>query len=245
MKTFIVGGSRGIGRAAVLELAGRGERCAFAYVNDDVAAADLVAEASSAGPKPIAVRGDIAVDAQAMIDAATRDLGGLDSVVVTAVPALVGPIMQIEYERFRRAMDVVVWGFVETARAAAAVFGPEGGSVVGVSSLGSWRAAGYYGSLGPAKAALESAVRYLAVELAPRNVRINAISPCLVAEDTHFQGDAEQIKRFLAPVAKRTPMGRLASAPELAKIALAIGSPAFGFMTGQTLVVDGGYSLTA
>lgn len=165
MKPLIVGGSRGIGRAAVMELSRRGIRSAFAYVSDDEAAAAVVAETAAVGPKPVVLKGDVATS--------------------------------------------------------------------------------YYGHLGPAKAALEASVRYLGAELAPRNVRVNPISPCLVDEDAHFRGDADQAKQFLEPVAKRTPMGRLVTPRELAGTLLALASPDFQFMTGQTLVVDGGYSLLA
>jgi enoyl-[acyl-carrier-protein] reductase (NADH) len=119
-----------------------------------------------------------------------------------------------------------------------------GGSAVAVSSLGSWRYAGYYGALGPAKAALESTVRYLAAEFGRDGIRVNGVSPCLV-DDLQHVADAPEVAAFMEATARRTPLRRLATPDDIAGTILALASPACAFVTGEVLKVDGGYSLLA
>jgi NAD(P)-dependent dehydrogenase (short-subunit alcohol dehydrogenase family) len=114
-----------------------------------------------------------------------------------------------------------------------------------VTSLGSDHYANYYGALGPAKAALEALVRYLAAELGGDGIRVNAVSPCLVNDPQHFD-DAPGVMNFLDGVAKRTPLGRRLALPQdIARAAIALMGEDLAFVTGQVLKVDGGYSLLA
>lgn len=243
-RAVVVGGARGVGRATVLRLAASGANVILCYEQNESAARDTAEQASELGPRPVLLQADIATDAGRLVEESVSRLGGLDLVVVTAVPVLLDRVMDVGQADFRRAMDVVVWGFQQVAAAAAAELSRTSGSLVAVSSLGSWRYASYYGTLGPAKAALESLVRYLAAELGPRGVRVNAVSPCLVDDAQHFER-AQDVKRFLEPTAERTPLRRLATPAEIAAVALALCSADFSFVTGQTIVVDGGYSLLA
>jgi NAD(P)-dependent dehydrogenase (short-subunit alcohol dehydrogenase family) len=116
---------------------------------------------------------------------------------------------------------------------------------VALSSLGANRYAGYYGALGPAKAALEATVRYLACELGRDKIRVNALSPCLIDDPEHY-AEAPDVAEFLPAVAKRTPLGRrLATPADIARAVAGLLGPDFGFVTGQVITVDGGYSLLA
>ena len=117
------------------------------------------------------------------------------------------------------------------------------GHIIAVSSLGAVRAIPNYAAVGASKAALESLVRHLAVELAPRGVRVNAISAGVVDTDAlkHFS-NRDQI---LDESARRTPAGRLTEPRDVADAALFLVSPLAGMMVGHTIVVDGGYSIMA
>lgn len=180
-----------------------------------------------------------------MVHKAAQELGGLDSVVVTAVPVITGPLSRASRGELLRAFDVVANGFQEVAVAAQEHVVERAGSIVAISSLGSDRYAGYYGVLGPAKAALEAMVRYLAVEFGPSGVRVNAVSPCLIDDPQHFQ-DAPDVMRFLEVTARRTPLGRRIATPhDIARVIAALLGPDLAFVTGQTIKVDGGYSLPA
>ena len=243
-RTLVVGGSRGIGRATVLRLAGRGAPVALAFQGNADRATETAKEAVDAGGRVTLLQGDIASDAASLVDGAVAALGGLDLAVVTAVPVITGRLAAVTHEQFRRAMDVVVWGVQQTVLAARPHLAATGGSAVAVSSLGSWQYAGYYGALGPAKAALESTIRYLAAELGRDGVRVNGVSPCLI-DDLQHVAEAPEVAAFMAATAKRTPLRRLATPDDIARTILALASPECAFVTGEVVKVDGGYSLLA
>ena len=114
-----------------------------------------------------------------------------------------------------------------------------------VARLPTAQHAAYYGALGPAKAALESTVRYLAGELGPELIRVNAVSPCLIDDPAHFE-DAPEVAKFLAAAARRTPLGRRLAVPaDIARVIAALLGEDLAYVTGQTIVADGGYSLLA
>jgi enoyl-[acyl-carrier protein] reductase III len=119
----------------------------------------------------------------------------------------------------------------------------EGSSIVAISSLGAGRVLEDYAVVGVSKAALESLVRYLAVELAPRGIRVNAVSAGLV--ETGALEYFEKRDEMLAYYRARTPAGRLVEPEDVADVVCFLASPAARMVTGQTLVVDGGYSVRA
>jgi NAD(P)-dependent dehydrogenase (short-subunit alcohol dehydrogenase family) len=241
---LIVGGGRGVGRATALELARRGHDIAIGYVSDAEAAAKVVADLP-ASARGVALQGDIATDGARLVTDAVNALGGLNAVVVTAVPVITGPLASAKPADVARCFDVVNHGFREVALAAHPHLAETGGAVVAVSSLGAQRYAGYYGAIGPAKAALETTVRYLAVEFGPSGVRVNAVSPCLIDDPQHF-ADAPEVMRFVEATARRTPLNRrLAEPGDVARTIAALLGPDFDCVTGQVIVVDGAYSLLA
>lgn len=192
----------------------------------------------------VLVQGDIAVDGRSIVARTLDHLGGLDAVVVTAVPMITGPIEKVTKADAQRALDVTVHGFRELALAARPHLAQRRGSVLAVSSLGSDRTAGFYGALGPAKAALEATVRYLAVTLGRDNIRVNTVAPGMVDDAAHVE-DAPHIAAMLPATAKRTPLGRVLPTPtDVAKSIAALLSDDFAFVTGQTIKIDGGYSLS-
>ncbi len=243
---LVVGGSLGIGKAAVQRLAALGTRCAIGYSASDQAAKDLVAEVvDKGGPAPVLVRGDVRTDAPEMVAQAADLLGGLGGLVCTPAPrAGLGRILDVSKEDLHSSIDVMVWGLLDLVRAAVPALAASGGSVVAVSSLGADHYTKYYGGLGPGKGALEALVRYLGAELGPKQIRVNAVSPSLIDDEEHRPEGAE-VNVFLAPVAQRTPLRRLAVPTDIADVIVALLTPAFRYVTGQVIVVDGGYSLLA
>ncbi|HYH48255.1 MAG TPA: SDR family oxidoreductase [Acidimicrobiia bacterium] len=244
---LVVGGSRGIGRQAVIQLAGRGVHCAIGYQSRTKLAEEVAAEASRLGPEPVLVQGDQGTDPRAFVEATVEALGGCGSVVTTAVPMLMGRLLDVTADDYRAAMDVQVWGLQELVRAALPHLEADQGSVVTVSSLGAGSYASYYGAIGPAKGALETTVRYFGAELGKRGVRVNAVSPCLVDDPSHTIGIdvPETFQAVIDAVARRTPLRRLATSVEIASVIVALLSSSFRFVTGQVIPVDGGYSLLA
>lgn len=243
-RTLIIGASRGIGRALAVELAGRSHDVALAFRTNRVAAEEVAALLRDS-TRAVLIEGDVAVDGARIVDEAAAALDGLDSVVVTAVPVITGKLAEATREDALRSYDVVVNGFREVAVAAHQHLAKTAGSLVAVSSLGADRYASYYGTLGPAKAALETMVRYFAVEFGRSGVRVNAVSPCLVDDPQHV-ADAPEVIPFLELTAKRTPLNRrLAKPDDIARVIAALIGPDFAPVTGQVVVVDGGYSLLA
>ena len=244
---LVVGGSRGIGRQTVLQLAERGVRCAIGYQSRTEMAQEVAEEAAKLGPEPVLIRGDQGTDPRAFVDETVAQLGGCGSIVTTAVPMLMGRIADVTFEEHRAAMDVQVWGLQELIRAALPHLEADRGSVVTVSSLGAGTYASYYGAIGPAKGALETTVKYFAAELGRKGVRVNAVSPCLVDDPSHSIGIdvPEAFQATIDAVAQRTPMRRLAVSAEIASVIVALLSSSFAFVTGQVVAVDGGYSLLA
>jgi enoyl-[acyl-carrier protein] reductase III len=120
---------------------------------------------------------------------------------------------------------------------------PKGSSIVGISSLGSTHVLENYVLVGTSKAALEALVRYLAVELAPRGIRVNAVSGGVVETGAldHFPNKEQMI----ASAQKRTPAGRMVLPSDIAGAVMFLCSDDADMVRGQTLIVDGGYSLLA
>lgn len=239
---LIVGASRGVGRATTLELGRRGYDVALAFKTNSEAAEKVAAELP-AGCSSVLIQGDLATDASEIVAQAIAGLDTLDAVVVTAVPVITGPLHAVTREEADLAMDVSVHGFRELAVAARPHLAASRGSIVAVSSLGSDRVSGFYGALGPAKAALEATMRYLAVALGRDRIRVNAIAPGLIDDSAHL-ADAAEVMALLADTAKRTPLGRQLPAPiDIARTIAGLLSPDMAFVTGQVVKVDGGYSL--
>lgn len=241
-RALVVGASRGVGRETVLELGRRGYDVALAYSSNHAGAEKTAAELPS-DCTCVLVHADIATDAPEIIARAVAGLGGLDTVVVTAVPVLTGPLHTVTQADAERAMAVVVHGFRELALAARPHLAHSGGSIVAVSSVGSERVSSFYGALGPAKAALEATIRYLAVSLGRDRIRVNGISPGLIADSDH-ETDAPEVMALQEDTARRTPLGRKLPTPaDVARSIAGLLSDDLAFVTGQVLKVDGGYTL--
>jgi enoyl-[acyl-carrier protein] reductase III len=235
---LVTGGSRGIGREIARRFAERGaKRVAVAYLRNDRAAQDTADELRRLGAEPVLVRGNVA---SARVAGEVAELGPLDALVHNAATGVIRPALETADKHFDWTLSANARALLSLTRAAAPQM-PPGASIVAVSSLGSVRVLENYALVGASKAALESLVRYLAVELAPRGIRVNAVSAGLVATDAldHFPNR----ERMLASCLERTPAGRLAEPRDVADAVAFLCSPEAEMIRGHTLVVDGGFSL--
>ena len=245
-KTLLVtGGSRGIGRATALAAAKAGWSVAVNFTQSEPAARETVAEIESAGGTAIAVKGDVSVEAEvvAMFEAASA-LGPLGGVVVNAgVIAPTARLVEMSGERMRRVFDINVLGSYLTAREAArrlsTRLGGPGGSIVVVSSaaarLGS---ANLYVDYAGAKAALDTLVKGLSIELGDEGVRVNGVRPGLIVTDIHASGGEPDRAYSLGATA---PMRRPGRPEEVAAaICWLLDDEAASYVTGAMLDVSGG-----
>jgi enoyl-[acyl-carrier protein] reductase III len=237
---LVTGGSRGIGRAIALRFAELGAaRVAIGYLRNDHAAGETAEQLRAEGAEPLLLRGSVA---SARVAEEAAELGPFDAVVHNAATGVIRPALETEDKHWDWTLSANARALLSLTRAVA----PEmrtGSSIVGVSSLGATRVLENYVLVGVSKAALEAVVRYLAVELAPRGIRVNAVSAGVVETDAleHFPNREAMVSESLA----RTPAGRLVAPADLADAVTFLCSPAAEMVRGHTLVVDGGFSLLA
>jgi enoyl-[acyl-carrier protein] reductase III len=237
---FVTGGSRGIGRAIALRFAADGAaRVAIGYLRNDRAAEETAAALEAAGSEPVLIRGNVG---SARMLEQVEALGPLDVFVHNAATGVIRPALEVEEKHWEWTLGANARAFLSLVRTIAPAMEP-GSSIVAVSSLGAQRVLENYVLVGTSKAALESLVRYLAVELAPREIRVNAVSGGVVETDAlqHFPNSERMVSDGLA----RTPAGRLAEPDDLAGAVAFLCSPDAAMVRGHTLVVDGGFSLPA
>jgi enoyl-[acyl-carrier protein] reductase III len=236
---LVTGGSRGIGKAIALRLASLGAaRVAVGYMRGDRPAEEAAAELRALGAEPTLVRGNVASTRVAEEVAA---LGPLDVLVHAAATGVIKPALETEDKHWDWTLSANARALLSLTRAAAPAM-PEGSSIVAISSLGSVRVLDNYSLVGASKAALEALVRYLAVELAPRGIRVNAVSAGVVETGAleHFPN-----KDAMLEMGVRNPVGRLVSPEDVAGVVAFLCSPDADMIRGQVVVIDGGWSLLA
>lgn len=239
---LVTGGSRGIGRAIALRLAQSGAAVAINYVRQATRASEVAAEVRDAGGRALTVRANVAdpADLESMFQVLQAEFGRLDILISNAASGVLRPALELTQRHWQWTMDINAGTLIPLAQHSVPLMA-EGSSIVAVSSLGAVRVIPNYTAVGASKAALESIVRHLAVELAPRGIRVNAISAGVV--------DTEALKHFpnrsdlLDGASRRTPAGRLVEPGDVADAVLFLVSPLAQMVIGQTLIVDGGYSV--
>jgi len=241
-RALVTGGSRGIGRAIAVRLAEAGCDVAINYLRNRSHAEETADAVRAHGRRALLHKVNVAEESKlgGMFDAIAAEFGGLDILVSNAASGVIKPALELTTRHWHWTMDINAAALLPLVQRARPLM-QTGGHVIAVSSIGAVRAIPNYAAVGASKAALESLVRHLAVELAPQGIRVNAISAGVVDTDAlkHFS-NREQL---LTESIRRTPAGRLTEPEDVADAALFLVSPLAGMMVGQTIVVDGGYSV--
>jgi enoyl-[acyl-carrier protein] reductase III len=238
-RVFVTGGSRGIGRAIALRLARDGaSTVAIGYFRSDSAAEETAREIRALGAEPVLVRGNVT---SSRVAEQVEALGPLDVLVHNAATGVIRPALETEDKHWDWTLNANARALLGLVRVAAPAM-PQGASVVALSSLGSVRVLPNYTLVGVSKAALEALVRYLAVELAPRGIRVNAVSAGVVETGAleHFPNREEMLASGAG-----NPAGRLVMPDDVAGVVSFLCSPDAEMIRGQTVVIDGGWSLPA
>jgi enoyl-[acyl-carrier protein] reductase III len=238
VNVFVTGGSRGIGRAIALRFARDGaKRVAIGYLRNDRAAEETAGELRALGAEVVLVRGN--VTSQRVLEEVAA-LGPLDVLVHNAATGVIRPALETDDRHWDWTMNANARALLQLTRAVAPQM-PDGSSIVAISSLGSQRVLDNYILIGTSKAALESLVRYLAVELAP-GIRVNAVSGGVVETGAleHFPNREE-----MRAAGRANPVGKMVTPEDIAGAVAFLCSPDADMIRGQTLIVDGGFSLRA
>jgi enoyl-[acyl-carrier protein] reductase III len=235
---LVTGGTRGIGLAIALRLVRDGaSRAVLGYMRNDSAAEAAAEQVRAAGAEPVLVRGEVSKE---RVVAELASHGPYAVVVHNAATGVIRSALETDDRHWDWTLNANARALLSLARATAPTM-PEGSSIVAISSLGAQRVLPNYVLVGTSKAALESVVRYLGVELAPR-IRVNAVSGGVVETGAleHFPNKEEMLRSV-----ERTPAGRLVEPDDIAGAVSFLCSPDAAMIRGQTIVVDGGFSLPA
>jgi enoyl-[acyl-carrier protein] reductase III len=242
---LVTGSSRGIGRAIALALAGRGADIAVHFVRKKNAAAETVAAVESLGRRAIAVKANL-VDAtpiETMLDEIESTFGRCDIFVGNAASGTPRGILDVNDKHWDWTMDVNARSILRIVQRLAPQMEAAGwGRVVNITSPGGMRVLPHYGAIGLSKAVVEALTRYLAVDLAPKGIIVNAVSPGLIETDAvaAFPVDLKEVFDYAAT---HSPTRRLTTPEEVGHLVAFLCSDAAHMIVGQTITIDGGYGL--
>jgi enoyl-[acyl-carrier protein] reductase III len=233
---LVTGGTRGIGLAIAKRLVADGAaKAVLGYMRNDTAAEAAAAELDA---EVVLVRGEVS---KPPVVEELASHGPYAVVVHNAATGVIRPALETEDKHWDWTVNANARALLSLARACAPSMAP-GSSIVAISSLGSQRVLDNYVLVGTSKAALESVVRYLGVELSAQGIRVNAVSGGVVETGAleHFPNKDEMLRSV-----ERTPAGRLVEPSDIAGAVAFLCSDDAAMIRGQTIVVDGGFSLPA
>lgn len=242
----ITGSGRGIGRAIALQFARDGADVVINFFRNRRPAEETAAEIKELGRRAVTVKADVGTDEG--LDALfgeTEIFGGLDFFVHNAASGYNRAVMEQRPKGWDWTMNINARSLLFAAQRAAPMMERRGGgTIISISSPGSFRVLPEYVVVGASKAALEAITRYLAVELAPKNIAVNAVSPGIVETDAlrHFD-TMQESEDIIEQVVKQTPAGRMVTPEDVAKLVVFLCSPAARMIRGQVILIDGGQTL--
>jgi 3-oxoacyl-[acyl-carrier protein] reductase len=237
----VTGASKGIGAAIAKHLADEGASVVVNYASSKEGAERVVAEITAKGEKAVALQANVdkKADIQRLFAQAKAAFGRLDVLVNNAGIYEFLPLEQVTAEHFHKQFDLNVLGLILSAQEAVKHFGPEGGSIINISSVASTSAYPNTSVYSATKAAVDAVTKSLAKELGPRKIRVNSINPGMVeTEGVHAAGIADSDMRKQTEAT--TPLGRIGQPQDIAPAAVYLASSDSAWVTGETLYISGG-----
>jgi enoyl-[acyl-carrier protein] reductase III len=241
---LVTGSSRGIGKATALRLAKEGYDIVVNYARSKKAALEMAEEIEALGRKVLIVKANVGdlEKVKRMFQEIDEVYGRLDVFISNAASGVQRPVMELEETHWDWTMNINSKAFLFCAQEAARLMERNGGGkIVSVSSLGAIRYLENYTAVGVSKAALEALTRYLAVELAPKNIVVNAVSGGAV--DTEALKSFPNREELLAAAKAKTPAGKMVEVDDMVNTIMFLISDEASMIRGQTIIVDGGISL--
>lgn len=244
---LVTGSGRGIGRAIALHFAQHGADVVINFFRNRAPAEETAHEVEKLGRRALLVKADVGDldDLNRLFDEVEKEFGGLDIFIHNAASGYNRPALEQKPKGWEWTMNINARALLfATQRATPLMEKRGGGKIVSISSPGSVRVLPDYIVVGASKAALESLTRYLGVELISKGINVNAVSPGVVETDAlnHFASMGNQdaiLQNFIAQV----PAGRLITPEEVAEVVAFLCTPAAAMIVGQTIALDGGYTL--
>jgi enoyl-[acyl-carrier protein] reductase III len=240
----VTGGARGIGKAINERFAADGYRCVVHYRRDDASAQASLEKLRSTGADPLLVKADLGDEdgVRSLFEAVRAEFGRIDVFVASAASSALRSLLDVEVRHSRRIFDQAVVNFILSTQLAAELM-TDGGRIISISGLQSHSVIPGYGLLGPAKAATEELVKHLAVELGPRGITVNSVIPGFIETDSakltlgaDYESSAQRLESCI-------PIGRRGRPADVADLVSFLASPSAGFITGESIVIDGGMSV--
>jgi enoyl-[acyl-carrier protein] reductase III len=244
---LVTGSGRGIGRAIALHFAQHGADVIVNFFRNRAPAEETAHEVEKFGGRALTVKADVGDldDLNRLFDEVEKEFGGLDIFIHNAASGYNRPALEQKPKGWEWTMNINARALLFAAQRATPLMEKRGGGkIISISSPGSIRVLPDYIVVGASKAALESLTRYLGVELITRGINVNAVSPGVVETDAlnHFASMGNQdaiLQNFIAQV----PAGRLITPQEVAEVVAFLCTPAAAMIVGQTIALDGGYTL--
>lgn len=239
---LVTGGTKGIGKAISLKLAELGADVVVTFLRSRNASDAIIDQLKSLGTNPHSIR--INMGAQDKLPKIFQEIkekyGRLDILVSNAALGIYTSALEINDKAWQLSMNTNAEAFLQTVKMGQELM-PNGSKIVALSSLGSMRYIDGYAAIGASKAAIETLTRYFAFELAPRHINVNTVSGGFI--DTDALKGFPSYDKMVEEVIRRTPFRRVGNVDDIADVVVFLCTKKASWITGQVIVVDGGYSL--
>lgn len=236
---LVTGGSRGIGRSIALELSKAGAAVVISYSKDETGAEETLRLIKELGGYGKSIKGDVSVykDAMQMIDFTIKSFGNIDILINNAGISYIGLFMDMQELQWNKLLEVNLKGVLNCSHHALQHFvSRKKGSIINISSIWGNSGASCEAVYSAAKGAVNSFTKALAKEMAPSNIRVNAIAPGVINTEMNNWLPEEEKKILIDEI----PMKRFGSVEDIGKLTVFLASDEANYITGQIITVDGG-----